>query len=159
MWHQQWRYWVQNYAYTSWWGLALVEKCLVQWVTLLYSCTFFRGNLIHWLPSYNCVCLWMYVCLYFQLQLYASQLISNPKIDNTYKAKGFNLITLRRDLYTDVTFYGANHPNLLYCFQFLFPFLVIILVVMYSCWWLMKECNQDDWAVDPTYTHVAQIPY
>ena len=57
-----------------------------------------------------------------------------------------------------VTF-DANHPYLLFCFQFLFPFVIIILVVMYSCFWLMKKCqfcqdnqhnqnNQDNWAVD-----------
>ena len=61
-------------------------------------------------------------------------------------------------MYGGVTF-DINHPNLLFCFQFLFPFLVIILVVIYSCFWLMKKCqcckdnqdkqdNQDNWAVD-----------
>ena len=54
-----------------------------------------------------------------------------------------------------VTF-DINHPYLLFCFQFLFPFLAVILVMIYSCFWLMKKCqrcqdnkdNHDNWAVD-----------
>ena len=98
--------------------------------------------------------------LHFQLKLYAAQLTHNPKIDNTFnlKAKGYNLITLNATLYIDETFYNAYQPYLLFCFQFLFPFLVIILVVMYSCFWLMKKVvfsaqsaqtgQVDKWTVD-----------
>ena len=87
--------------------------------------------------------------LYFQLKLYAAQLIHYPRIDNTYKAKAFTNLT--NDIsYGGVTF-DADHPYLLFCFQFLFPLVVIILFMMYSHWWLIKKCqdNQDDWAVDP----------
>ena len=99
----------------------------------------------------------MIICyfLHFQLKLYASQLTHYPKIDNTFnlKAKGYNLTTLNATLYTDETFYDAYQPYLLFCFQFLFPFLVIILVMMYSCFWLMKrygsfQDNQDNWTED-----------
>ena len=81
--------------------------------------------------------------LYFQLKLYASQLNSNPSIDNTYKAKGFNLITLRRDLYTHSLFSDADRLNLLYCFQFLFPLFVAVLVVLYIFWWSMKRSAEE----------------
>ena len=81
--------------------------------------------------------------LYFQLKLYASQLNSNPSIDNTYKAKGFNLITLRRDLYTHSPFNDADRLNLLYCFQFIFPLFVAVFVVLYVCWWSMKKSAEE----------------
>ena len=48
----------------------------------------------------------------------------------------------------NVTF-DINYPNLLYCFQFLFPPLVIILVMMYSCCWLMRKFAQNNWTEDP----------
>ena len=88
---------------------------------------------------------------YFQLKLYAAQLAHNPRIDNTYKAKAF--FNLTNDVsYGGVTF-DADHPYMLFCFQFLFPLVVIILSMMYSHWWLIKKCRQDnqedDWAVDP----------
>ena len=73
----------------------------------------------------------MLICFYFQLKLYASWSDANPRIDNTYRGEAYNLDTLNRTLYTDMTFINANHPNLLYCFQFLFPFLTTILIVVY----------------------------
>ena len=86
--------------------------------------------------------------LYFQLKLYAAQLIHYPRIDNTYKAKAFTNLT--NDIsYGGVTF-DADHPYLLFCFQFLFPLVVIILFMMYSHWWLIKKCQDShNWAVDP----------
>ena len=87
---------------------------------------------------------------YSQLKLYAAQFTHYPRIDNTYKAKAF--INLTNNIsYGGVTF-DADHPYLLFCFQFLFPLVVIILFMMYSHWWLIKkrhQDNQDDWAVDP----------
>ena len=99
---------------------------------------------------------WIYVCCYlliFQLQLYASQLKSKPSIDNSYKGKGFNLITLRDDLYNDSTFNNAEHPKLLYCFQFLFPPFAAVLIVVYVCWWSINKFAEehskdaDSWAI------------
>ena len=36
-------------------------------------------------------------------------------------------------LYTDTTFFNTRHPDLLYCFQMLFPPFTIILLVVYGC--------------------------
>ena len=67
-----------------------------------------------------------------QLKLYAAKLKSNPEIDSTYQADAFNMDTLDRELYTDVTFFDARHPDLLYCFQMFFPPFTIYLLVVYS---------------------------
>ena len=69
----------------------------------------------------------------FHLKLYAAKLKPNPDIDSTYQADAFNMDTLDRELYTDVTFFNARHQNLLYCFQMLFPPFTIALIVVYSC--------------------------
>ena len=68
----------------------------------------------------------------FQLKLYAAKLTTNPDIDSTYQADAFNMDTLNQ-LYTDMTFFNTRHPDLLYCFQMLFPFLTILLLVVYGC--------------------------
>ena len=67
----------------------------------------------------------------FQLKLYASWSDANPRIDNTYRGDAYNLDTLDRDFYTDVNFLNVKHPMLLYWFQFLFPSLTAILIVVY----------------------------
>ena len=41
--------------------------------------------------------------------------------------------TLNRELYTDITFFDVRHPDLLYCFQMLFPPFTIVLLVVYGC--------------------------
>ena len=41
--------------------------------------------------------------------------------------------TLDHELYTDITFFNARHPDLLYCFQMLFPPFTIVLIVVYGC--------------------------
>ena len=68
-----------------------------------------------------------------QLKLYAAKLKPNPEIDSTYQADGLNMETLDRELYTDVTFFNVRHPDLLYCFQMLFPPFTIVLLVVYGC--------------------------
>ena len=68
-----------------------------------------------------------------QLKLYAAKLKPNPEIDSTYQADGLNMETLDRELYTDVTFFDVRHPDLLYCFQMLFPPFTIVLLVVYGC--------------------------
>ena len=53
-----------------------------------------------------------------QLKLYAAKLKPNPEIDSTYQADAFNMDTLDRELYTDITFFDVRHP----CrFTLLFP--------------------------------------
>ena len=74
----------------------------------------------------------MLVSSIFQLKLYAAKLEPNPEIDSTYQADAFKLDTLDQ-LYTDITFFNTRHPILLYCFQTLFPFLTITLLVVYGC--------------------------
>ena len=74
----------------------------------------------------------MLVSSIFQLKLYAARLTTNPDIDSTYQADAFNMDTLDH-LYTDITFFNTKQPDLLYCFQMLFPFLTIILLVVYGC--------------------------
>ena len=68
-----------------------------------------------------------------QLKLYAAKLKPNPEIDSTYQADAFNMDTLDRELYTDITFFNVRHPDLLYCFQMLFPPFTIVLLVVYGC--------------------------
>ena len=68
-----------------------------------------------------------------QLKLYAAKLKPNPEIDSTYQADAFNMDTLDRELYTDVTFFDVRHPDLLYCFQIFFPLFTIALLVVYGC--------------------------
>ena len=68
----------------------------------------------------------------FQLKLYATKLKPNPEIHSTYQADAFNMDTLDH-LYTDITFFNTRHPDLLYCFQMLFPFLTIVLLVVHGC--------------------------
>ena len=68
----------------------------------------------------------------FQLKLYATKLKPNPDIDSTYQADAFNMDTLDQ-LYTDITFFNTRHPDLLYCFQMLFPPFTILLLVVYGC--------------------------
>ena len=58
---------------------------------------------------------------------------AKPRIDNTYVAVAVKLNNLHERLYQDA-FLNGNTPNLLYCFQFLFPFLVCLLAVLYICW-------------------------
>ena len=41
--------------------------------------------------------------------------------------------TLDRELYTDITFFNVRHPDLLYCFQMLFPPFTIVVLVVYGC--------------------------
>ena len=41
--------------------------------------------------------------------------------------------TLDRELYTDITFFDVRHPDLLYCFQMLFPLFTIVVLVVYGC--------------------------
>ena len=67
-----------------------------------------------------------------QLKLYAAKLKPNPEIDSTYQADAFNMDTLDHELYTDVTFFDVRHPDLLYCFQMLFPLFTIVLLVVYG---------------------------
>ena len=58
---------------------------------------------------------------------------AKPRIDNTYVAVAVKLNTLHEELNQD-PFLDGNTPNLLYCFQFLFPALVCLLAVLYICW-------------------------
>ena len=58
---------------------------------------------------------------------------AKPRIDNTYVAVAAKLNTLNEELDHD-PFLGGNIPDLLYCFQFFFPPLVLILAVLYVCW-------------------------
>ena len=58
---------------------------------------------------------------------------AKPRIDNTYVAVAVKLNTLHEMLDQD-PFLDGNTPQLLYCFQFLFPPLVCLLAVLYICW-------------------------
>ena len=58
---------------------------------------------------------------------------AKPRIDNTYAAVAVKLNTLHEMLDQD-PFLDGNTPQLLYCFQFLFPPLVCLLAVLYICW-------------------------
>ena len=68
----------------------------------------------------------------FQLKLYATKLKPNPEIHSTYQADAFNMDTLDH-LYTDITFFNTRYPDLLYCFQMLFPPFTIVVLVVYGC--------------------------
>ena len=71
-------------------------------------------------------------CYFFQLKLYASWSNANPRIDNTYQAKAYNVNTLEDDLYNDPIFNNANQPVLLYVFQWLFPLLTMGILLVYG---------------------------
>ena len=55
---------------------------------------------------------------------------AKPRIDNTYVAVAAKLKTLNEELYHD-PFLDGNIPQLLYCFQFLFPPLICLLALSY----------------------------
>ena len=80
-----------------------------------------------------------------QLKLYASQLTVNPRIDNSYQGKAYNVDTLKRNLYSDIHF-----KNVLYAFQIVIPFFTIVFIVGYSLCSLneyVKNPTEDLWAI------------
>ena len=74
-----------------------------------------------------------------QLKLYASQLTVNPRIDNSYQGKAYNVDTLKRNLYSDIHF-----KNVLYAFQIVIPFFTIVFIVGYSL------CSLKEYVKNPT---------
>lgn len=80
-----------------------------------------------------------------QLKLYASQLTVNPRIDNSYQGKAYNVDTLKRNLYSDIHF-----KNVLYAFQIVIPFFTIVFIVGCSLCSLKEYVNnstKDLWAI------------
>ena len=96
-----------------------------------------------------------YVCFLFQLKLYASWSDANPRIDNTYRGGAYNLDTLNRTLYTDVNFLNVEHPTMLYCFQFLFPFLTAILIAIYVISSHLKDISKNINTISTTAAHAV----
>lgn len=65
-----------------------------------------------------------------QLKLYATWQNPNPRVDDAYQAKAASHRNLRDGIYQD-PFFAVDIPALLYCFQFLFPLLTLIFVLIF----------------------------
>ena len=67
--------------------------------------------------------------VFLQLKLYAQYPLDHIVIPDTYKAKAYNIDTVKEKLYNDVH-NGRNNIHLIYCIHFLFPFSMIVAFVI-----------------------------